>query len=551
MTRLQEVDPSYNPLDFDPVRKVSYAFSLVSTLETYECPSYPIIHEPDDEEDYEPSSNTHLYSTNGILRTRDDEHTKRELSAIMEDNEDGASVNKDMEEFTTEVGGERKDMNFVNSPGYVSQAEDFTQRVLNPSHGANYDVDHGCSEIWATYVEEEPPKHLSGESLQTPSVDREEVQPSSSGYIEECTPDRVGLRSSGAKEVVETNPAEQTQSEPYAQLNLPITSVGILQTSPYLTEMDKEQCPLCEPPADSGCSLDMLETDPHMTSLSTYPTGTNTALNDGYIPSDSSTASSGYASVASYLTSTSSYTTDASVAPNRSYVPSNFSTASSGYASESGVSSYKSHLTSTSSFANDESAVPKSSYIPSSLSTASSGYASESGVSMYQRGSVASQMSCGTPQMPHFGNGWANNDYVTDTSLCGSPVALRKIPEVSGYVTESLEPVLTHSLGKHSVDHKHSEDTIDSAVCIDTPDVYYVDSVFNEDQYILHTGSTTHDDLDSERAATESDCDKRSSTVVPLASSGQDEAALHDRSFQTTVRSPQYPISRVIERYTF
>ena len=409
------------------------------------------------------------------METRDEEHAKRELSEIAEDNEDGMSIGKNMKEFAPEIDSGSTEAKYFPSCVREEAKED---QHLTQQDGMKY-INHSCFEGRQQsdgYIEEPPHKYGS---LLTSLSGKE-------GFQVSCSGDRMVLTGTN-KEVANKHSDKLTQSEPYAQLNLPITSVGILQTSPYLTEMDKEQCPLCEPPANSRCSLDMLETDPHMMYLSTYPTGTNTALNDGYIPSDSSTASSGYASVASY----------------------------------------KSHLTSTSNFATDESVAPKSSYIPSNLSTASSSYTSESGVSIYQCDSVASQMSCGTPQI----------DYVTDTSLCGSPVALRKIPEVSGYVTESLEPVLTHSLAKHSVDHKHSEDTIHSAVCIDIPDAY-VDSDFNEDQYIPRTGSpsTTHNDLDSERAATESDCDKRSSTVVPLASSGyipypgQDEAALHDHS---------------------
>ena len=79
------------------MKKISYSFSLMSTLEMYEYPSHKTNHEPDEEMGFETSPDTQLYSTNGEPVAPDDQRDQRELSAIIEDIEDDVLGGQDME----------------------------------------------------------------------------------------------------------------------------------------------------------------------------------------------------------------------------------------------------------------------------------------------------------------------------------------------------------------------------------------------------------------------------------------------------------------------
>ena len=474
---LQEVDLAYKPVDFNPMRKISYTFSLVSTLETYEYPTYPAIREIDDENEYEPGS----YMSMGNLNCKEDEHAKRELSSIEEDREESVSCNKEIN-FSSEMGEstETKISELNLSTGYVSETGvtgtdgNVAQNFGNSVHGLNFSLEELCQQTLvdadrgdlgerkvsvscAGYVEEEDVAGGSGSqgyqnelSLQMPviyNVGFEMTPSASSGvYIEESDPQQAPAMLPEIEE--EESSDEPTRPDCAFDLESPDSSMDGQSTQPHHSQdnINEKDVPLQEPAADSGFSMDMMEVESHMAS---FP-------------------GSHAANVA-----------------HTGYIQSNSSMASSGYGSESGSSIYQSRLASTSSYVTDASTAP-SAYIPSNTSTASSGYVSEASVSTYKRGSSASQVGCGTPRMPQFSSiGWgSNSEYLTESSLCGSPSPLtfsRKSLDVTGYVTESQEPVYeaqgNNEISPVSVSLEHSKIGVDSLTYHSDADPYVESAV--------------------------------------------------------------------------
>ena len=355
------MDPSYIPVGFNPVRKVSYTFSLVSSLETYEYPTNPVILEPDNTGELEGCFTWDVESPhNGYLMAPVDyDHSKRELSAITEANEDGISDFQDEEVHDT---------NLHDSELRLSQSAD--SRDENNCHSILVSGSHGHE------------GETGGETTE-----------SSSGYIKEANtgvvaclhrpPSRHSSSSCTAEgntergDSPEGNGPEQTQTDSFVHM------------SDFSRTLHVNNNSLDGPPADGGISVSTIPlTYSHLPSLLHSEAQPNSTVNDGYIPTGSISTCSGYVTETDNSSST------------------HFSSASS-CITNSGISA-------------------GSSYIPSHPSTTSSGYASEPCISVDKRGSHDSQLSHHTPRMPMFCSEWANGDYVTESSLSGSPLALTR-----------------------------------------------------------------------------------------------------------------------------
>ena len=454
----------------------------MSTLETYEYPV--IVHEPDDDKESDTSSVRHLYSPSGQLMARDDDHGKRELSAIIEGSEDGISVGRTTEEHFTETDSEyteRKGLEISEYPGYLAQAHEDHDIVWQNPNSTPYRLNEPS--VCNGYIKDVQT------DLPYPDSPLSDKEPSSGGYIEDscysCVDSARLLESEHVADAGLIGGGEHRDTLTQLESHSGGSPDETLETTPQHTRvMMTEEYALNDPPSDSGISVGLLENGTNVVSLSRFPERAKPALNDGYIPST-------------------------------------ISTTSSGYGSEASTSGYKSRFMSISSYATDTSAAPNSGYIPSTFSTASSGYASDSGVSRYKHGSLASELSYETPHMPHFDNGWSNGDGVTDIGLCESPVThTGKISNVSGYVTESLEPVPRYPLNKHL--DLQSKVSVDSSLSTATPDACR-DSVFHDDHFTEHLEQSLN---------AEHECSKGSGVThngyIPYP--GHEEAAMQDPS---------------------
>ena len=427
---LQEVDPSYNPVGFDPVRKVSYTFSLVSTLEMYEYPCTPVMQTPDvtieDIDGGDPSTTTNQLSFEGQrggLRGPDEEHRKRELSIIIEGNESAAVSRSNTEENIQSLENTREStVQQIDrgDEGKGSEARDRMKRlqVTNP---VALDMDEQLKGCGGEYIIIEE----SDVFLQSEVLNNRSSSSGSGGYITEdrLTPEGVMELEEG---MVQRCMGDQILASPHPP--------PVVEDSPISTAVTSEDN------IDSKVVDNPLATTIHHNSSS----------------------------------------------PNDGYIPSNFSTTSSGYGSESvASSSYKSRFLSTSSYATDTSVGPGSSYIPSDISTVSSGYVSECGVSSQKRGSFASQY--GTPRMPQYGSSWTGGDYITDVSLC-VPLTRNNLQD-SDHLMQPQEPKeLTISHMKHSPSHRRRKISYISDAG------YYVDSVFNDNDCCTSSLDATSND---------------------------------------------------------
>jgi hypothetical protein len=125
----EKVDPSYEPIDFSPMRPLSYTFSLMSTLELYGYSSHHSLCE---------ISNGELTTAEGKLFSQnvrfisDEENlrVRRELSAIVEDREDNVSEGKLSENVSPDQDSESigsKDFRTSAYSGYVEDAQNVYQ----------------------------------------------------------------------------------------------------------------------------------------------------------------------------------------------------------------------------------------------------------------------------------------------------------------------------------------------------------------------------------------------------------------------------------------
>ena len=422
------------------MRKVSYTFSLVSTFETYEYPSSPIVQRPDVTiDDIDANYNTRLCSlSDGQLAVpeEEDELTKRELSIILEDNEDAVSnvsenraADRQTDLSKVVDSGLGRD---TSMRGYVGLEATNPAALLLEGMSQQLGEEDNQGENFA----EDLDVFLPAENL---------TQKFCTGYVmEDGLAEKRESGESGG-ENVGVNTVEQSKSGPY----IPVEA---LHTSSR-AGVDMEQLPLAELPSGTE---DVPLNLPFTTTLGTR----KNADIDGYIPSNSSTTSSGYGSE--------------SVAS----------------------SSYKSRFLSTSSYNTDTSVgVSSCYYIPSNLSTTSSGYASESGTHpSHKRGSLSSQ--CDTPRMPQFGSSWTNSGYIMDPSVCDSPpLGLAGRNEDSDQLTQSLEPSQPQ---KHSQRH---EDRADSPMTTEP----CADSVFSEHHTTPSTGDITSESRGSSASTPDSD----------------------------------------------
>jgi hypothetical protein len=432
----------------------------------YEYPSHDTPHKPHDERDSETSSDTtQLYSTNDQVAISDEQQAKRELSIIMEDNEDSTLGGQEMEDIFPELcieSSETQDWSFAKLSGYVAEAVVEHNRLQHkslPNSKYDLDVDHAfmedekqshrfCEGIKETasdgYIKHPLMQYPSVNPLHVPASSEGKFQVSPNGYVEKSA--RNGVVSVTG-EVVKTDvsacdeyTAKLTMLEPNSFAGvLSATSNGSVQTSPHQTQ-EKE---ISEPSAYTLFQLGMHETDMHISPLFKFSTHPKTALRDDSISTNSGTASSGDAKSCVLHLLTSSYGTPTSVDPCSCRNTGN-------------------------------------------RSVTSSGYVSESSLSMYKHGSSANHS--------------------------------RNIMEMSGYVTESLEPVPTLSLSKHSI--IHSKVSIEPSLSTGTPD-----ACVNDDQ-LTGQPSITPDHLHSEGCNADLEYNKGSkmtpSGYVPYASHDED-----------------------------
>ena len=354
----------------------------MSTLDLYEYPSHDTPHEPYDEKDSETSSDARLCPTNGQVAMSDEQRAKRELSAIMEDNEDSTQGGQHMEDNFPKLcseSSETQDWSFPELPCYVTEAHNRPQHKSLPNSKYDLDVDHA-------FTEDKKQSHKFCASMK---------KSASEGYIKHSL-------------------------MPYPSVNplhVPASSEGKFQVSPngYVEKSARNGV--------VSVTAEVVETDVSACDIHTSPvfkcsTHPKTAPKDDSIPTNGGTASSGNTLKARY----------------------------------------KSCVLLTSSYGTPTSVDPCSCRNTGNRSVTSSEYVSESSLSMYKHDSSANHS--------------------------------RNILEMSGYVTESLEPVPTLSLSKHSI--IHSKVSIEPSLRTGTPDACV------DDDQLAGQPSITPDQLCSE-----------------------------------------------------
>ena len=441
------------------------------------------------------------------LEVEDEPPIKRELSAIFEDNEDSTSYieskNLESPSFLPNAASQaQKESNGTNSLAPDSYITSVRSR--------KYGVYEGVGEQFSQIPEPD------GEVL--PTVGSGNEQRNNAHLDEHDHPDLTVDSSLSTSPYLTEDNLRYTASDDGGSTNVLKTNLPLEPSSTIPTNTATNDEGYNGSTASGGYISEAGAYKLHMQSTSGHVTEVNMALgHSGYIPSNISTASSGYASECSYksrVQSTSDDVTDTNVAPSSSgYIPSDFSTVSSGYGSQS---SYKCRLQSTLSYVTDPTVGSSSSgYIPSNMSTVSSGYGSEAGgVSVHKYGSVTSQLSCGTPRMPHFNSEWANGEYVPTTGQSGSqPAAASTAPSQEVSDKESSRPVTPLSLVK---DTKCDDVSLDSPICVGTPDGY-VDSVF-DDTPLTKCPPNLQEDLKSKHPTSGTDHSKGGHYVTPVTS---------------------------------
>ncbi|CAI8027301.1 Uromodulin, partial [Geodia barretti] len=366
----EEIDPSHNPVPFTPSRKFSYTFSVVSTLETYDCPLTPTLLEPDEISSIESSPDAIGHPLTGQVASLTDlESSKRQLSPIIEGNEDSASVEKNAKENDP---NKNTDKHTGNNPttvkGEVKKGY-LNVEVTNPTIVV---ITGQESSTFSGYVQEsESSCNFNSETkagTECAEITKGRLEAANPGYITSSSEGVDG----GSGAYVEDSGAFWDLPPTKAEVELLHSSPSVVDHEPEKeveSLSEKEQCSITEEhaasdtcPLHSGPTHDSLSEQKPCASpvtgdsvpLPHPPLGsisTSTAANDGYIPSNFSTTSSGYGSeegnsssfsLRSRFFSTYSYVPDSSTAYSISgsegYVPSSVSTTSSGYySSESSV----------------------------------------------------------------------------------------------------------------------------------------------------------------------------------------------------------------------
>jgi hypothetical protein len=129
----EKVNPSYAPIDFSPMRPISYTFSLMSTLELYGYSSHHSLREISSDELTTAEGKLFSQNVRFITPSGDEENlrVRRELSAIVEDREDNVSEEKRSENFFPDQDSESigsKDLRTSAYSGYVEDAQNMYQR---------------------------------------------------------------------------------------------------------------------------------------------------------------------------------------------------------------------------------------------------------------------------------------------------------------------------------------------------------------------------------------------------------------------------------------
>ena len=426
---MQEVDPSFNPVPFAPARKVSYTFSLVSTLESYEYPLTPTLLEPDDTRSIESGYDSNFcFSGEQLMVCADQDSSKRELSPIIEGNEDSLSVGKTTKEVETQPSVVVPEVNKEMVKGYLT-------------------------------VEETNPAFLAMEGN------------SGSVYVDDsdvftCLPVTAGETLPGG--LTDVNSGAETKTEDCAEIDRTSADAQTADSGAYVDSSHASLAGAVRERVEGPQTTSEGSSLHHAWTIASGPS----AANDGYIPS-------------------------------------NFSTTSSGYGSEEGNSSgfsYKSRLTSASSYITDSSLPTSGCYVPTSVSSPSSGYASESGVN--KRGSLASQLSCDTPHMPPIGSDgcWTHSQYVNK----GSSNSLAQ----TGREVSDPPPLST---GEPLQSHSHQQLCSKSS----TASGSYVDSVFPDCTTDVEHVSSSPDPLNATGSSERGAIVASSSGYIPYPSTEQ------------------------------
>jgi hypothetical protein len=361
----EEIDPSHNPVPFTPSRKFSYTFSVVSTLEAYDCPLTPTLLEPDEISSIESSPDAIGHPL--TASPTDLESSKRQLSPIIEGNEDSASVEKNTKENDPNKNTDKRTGdNPTTVRGEVKKGY-LNVEVTNPTIVVTTGQE---SSTFSGYIQEsESSCNFNSKTkagTECAEVTKGRLEATNPGYI---TSSSEGVGGSGA--YVEDSGVFWDLLPTKAEVELLHSSPSVVDHEPEKeveSLPEKEQCAITEEcVASDTCPLRNDSTHDNLSEqklCASSVTGdsvplphpqlgisTSTAANDGYIPSNFSTTSSGYGSeegnsssfsLRSRFLSTFSYVPDSSTANstsgNECYVPSSVSTTSSGYySSESSV----------------------------------------------------------------------------------------------------------------------------------------------------------------------------------------------------------------------
>ena len=364
----------------------------------YGYPSNPSLHELCDEKQCKISPDGKLQSQNEhyVTPSTDADRARRELSAIVEDNEESSLEGR-------------------HSGGLVPVIDDLA-----------VELDNLQLPVSESYLGEEVCRQYPIEMCADSESERDDADPSTQaesdtgktfviidGYVQEPQQNTGGLCSANAstpeksghcaKEVQatadsEVEPGNETISEDYQthdehSSNPTNSEAAITKAEDGGNEVDS--------PSPSEFSVDSVF------SLPTHPKKGNT------LP----TKCTGSTQVASECVSSDEGN-------------------SSGF-------SYQSQILSASSCMTDSSLPTSGCYVPTSVSSPSSGYASESGVN--KRGSLASQLSCDTPHMPPIGSDgcWTHSQYVDEESSNSVAQTGREVSDPPPLSTG--EPLQSHS----------------------------------------------------------------------------------------------------------
>ena len=463
---IQKVDPTYNPVDFNPMKKISYAFSLLSTLEMFE---YPIRNSSNNgaksEKATDASPGVESCSPNdgGNVLAGEEEYMKQRLSDIAEDDEEVMLAVPEEHQFVSEKNFQSSATN--SSQGYVM--EDCQSHLKIAPHVLDKqfieEEKHAVVSAFPDYVTEQ-------------SFAEDKLNFQKHDYASRCDGKVSDDRNQDMKSEATKNSVQHTEGKRHF-------SDDYIQAEDLVHHLSSLQSHACEGSICTETVAFNHEIDKGAEQSKPTSINTDQSNSEMYVQLDTCEFTPSSVNERKSLSPSSSTDTvfrlrsHSQTELNHSdYIPSTSSASTSGYGSE-GVPSSDCYTLSTSSYVTDASLSPHKT---------SCGYVSESYV-LSKHGSLASQ--CNTSRKPQFGtSGRTNRGYITDPGMCDPPsLAPAGSNGDSDNLTQSLEPAaLTISSQKHSQRHKCHEATVDSPMTT----AGNVDSVLNDDHTTPCTVST-------------------------------------------------------------